>query len=94
MRNPFLLFSTAIGLLAIVFTTGCASLSNSSASDHREAPSGAKLWAQNCTRCHNSRSPAEFSDAQWEIVSLHMRVRANLTAQEHRSILEFLQSAN
>ena len=55
---------------------------------------GAKLWAQNCIRCHNIRNPASLSDRQWEIVLHHMRVRANLTAQEHELILEFLKAAN
>ena len=55
---------------------------------------GAKLWAENCIRCHNIRNPASLSDRQWEIVLHHMRVRANLTADEHQSILEFLKAAN
>jgi hypothetical protein len=55
---------------------------------------GAKLWAQNCIRCHNIRNPASLSDRQWEIVLHHMRVRANLTAEEHELILEFLKAAN
>ncbi len=55
---------------------------------------GAQLWAQNCIRCHNIRNPASLSDRQWEIVLHHMRVRANLTADEHRSILQFLKAAN
>lgn len=55
---------------------------------------GAKLWAQNCLRCHNIRNPASLSDRQWEIVLHHMRVRANLTADQHQSILEFLKAAN
>ena len=58
------------------------------------AAGGAKLWAQNCIRCHNIRNPASLSDRQWEIVLHHMRVRANLTAEEHRLILEFLKAAN
>ena len=33
-------------------------------------------------------------DRQWEIVVHHMLVRANLTADEHQSILEFLKAAN
>ena len=44
------------------------------------ASSGAQLWAQNCGHCHNVRSPSSYSDAQWEVAVLHMRVRANLTA--------------
>ncbi len=55
---------------------------------------GAKLWAQNCIRCHNIRNPASLSDRQWEIVLHHMRVRANLTAEEHKLILEFVKAAN
>ena len=38
--------------------------------------------------------PASLSDRQWEIVLHHMRVRANLTAEEHELILEFLKAAN
>lgn len=56
--------------------------------------SGAELWANNCVRCHNFRSPASYSDAQWEVAMMHMRVRANLTAEELKAILEFLKSGN
>jgi mono/diheme cytochrome c family protein len=55
---------------------------------------GAALWAQNCGHCHNIRSPDSYSDAQWDVAMLHMRVRANLTAEEHRQILTFLKSAH
>src|SRR5438045_762790 len=56
--------------------------------------SGAQLWASNCGHCHNIRSPSSYSDAQWDVVMLHMRIRANLTADEHRQILAFLKSAH
>lgn len=62
--------------------------------DARPEKSGNQLWAENCTRCHNNRSPAAYSDAHWEVAMHHMRIRANLTAEEHTKILEFLQSAN
>ena len=55
---------------------------------------GADLWARNCGHCHNIRSPSSYSDAQWEVVMMHMRVRANLTADEHRKILAFLKTAH
>ena len=55
---------------------------------------GAQLWAESCGQCHNLRDPGSFSEAQWEVIMLHMRVRANLTGQEHRAIAEFLKSAN
>ena len=56
--------------------------------------SSAELWAQNCVRCHNIRSPSSYSPAQWEVVMMHMRVRANLTPEEHKKILEFLKSGS
>src|SRR5438046_6819287 len=55
---------------------------------------GAELWAENCIRCHNIRSPSSYSPAQWEVVMMHMRVRANLTPEEHKKILEFLKSGS
>ncbi len=55
---------------------------------------GARTWEQNCMRCHNVRPPHERSDREWEIIVHHMRVRANLTGEEHRLILDFLKSAN
>ena len=56
--------------------------------------SGAQLWAENCIRCHNIRSPSSYSPVQWEVVMMHMRVRANLTADEHQKILAFLKTAH
>ncbi len=55
---------------------------------------GARTWVENCIRCHNLREPHERSDREWELIVHHMRVRANLTAEEHRLILDFLKSAN
>jgi hypothetical protein len=59
-----------------------------------ERTGGALLWSQTCMRCHNLRNPRERSDRQWDVIVHHMRVRANLTAEEHRAILGFLQAAN
>lgn len=56
--------------------------------------SGAQLWGENCQRCHNIPSPPDFSDSQWETIGMHMKIRANLTSEETKKIIEFLQSAN
>ena len=67
----------------------------SDAQDTRAArESGAQLWAENCMRCHNLRSPETYSSAQWEVAVHHMRLRANLTGEETRKITAFLKSAN
>jgi hypothetical protein len=55
---------------------------------------GSELWGENCTRCHNARPPQYYSDAQWDTIVHHMRLRANLTGEEARKIAEFLRSAN
>lgn len=59
-----------------------------------DASAGAKAWAENCTRCHNMRSPSDLRDDQWVTTAFHMRVRGGLTGQETRDILTFLQSSN
>ncbi|GBF20593.1 hypothetical protein C21_02766 [Arenibacter sp. NBRC 103722] len=56
--------------------------------------SGAQLWGETCNRCHLAPSPADYNDTDWETISLHMRVRANLTENDVAKIEEFLKSAN
>ena len=56
--------------------------------------SGNQLWSESCSRCHNIRPPEYYSDAQWDIVVHHMRLRTNLTGEEQRKIAEFLKASN
>lgn len=56
--------------------------------------SGAILWSENCSRCHYSPEPEDYNDAQWEVISMHMRVRTNLTEEESEKITRFLQESN
>jgi len=56
--------------------------------------SGVQIWSQNCMRCHNMISPTRYGDAQWEPVVRAMRVRAGLTSDEEKAILDFLKSAD
>jgi len=55
---------------------------------------GARLWAENCNRCHNIRDPRELRDDQWITTIYHMRVRAGLTGQDVRDIYTFLKQSN
>jgi hypothetical protein len=77
----------------VIVAVGCATSSTSTTTGAIE-PDGARLWAQNCIRCHNGRPPSEYSSAQWDVVMLHMRVRAGLAANDARLIREFLQTTN
>lgn len=67
--------------------------SNAVSNDSYMGLSGEELWSNNCMRCHNIRPPTTHSDAQWEVIVHHMRLRANITGQEQRAILEFLKLA-
>lgn len=85
----------AIAVCALlVLGSGCGASDGVSRSETAPtAASGAALWAANCGRCHNIRSPTSLDAEQWEAATLHMRVRANLTGEDADAILMFLQSA-
>ena len=52
---------------------------------------GAELYAIHCNRCHPERYATERNPAQWQTIMVHMRVRANLPAEQAKAILKFLQ---
>jgi len=84
-----------ISCVALTWLIGCAANQQSGeVAAGATGKGGAELWAENCIRCHNIRSPSNYSPAQWEVVMMHMRVRANLTPEEHKKILEFLKSGS
>lgn len=58
---------------------------------HAKKVSGVELYAIHCNRCHAERYPVEFNETQWKTLMLHMRVRANLPADQAREILKYLQ---
>jgi len=52
---------------------------------------GAEVYALNCNRCHPERYATEFTPSQWKTIMLHMRVRANLPAEQAKAVLKYLQ---
>ncbi len=87
-KIPIIIFLfTLLSLIAII--SSCRSTSTIV-----EAKTGAQLWGENCLRCHNTPSPESFSDAEWDVAVMHMRVRANLTEPEAVKIADFLKTAN
>ncbi len=57
----------------------------------RKALSGAELYAIHCNRCHPERYAPERTPVQWQTILLHMRTRANLPAEQAKTILKYLQ---
>jgi len=83
-------------IIGIIATFAIGGLINS-CSAQREAVAnkiGAQLCGENCIRCHNTPSPADYNDVDWDTIGLHMQIRANLTEEEITKIVAFLQSAN
>jgi hypothetical protein len=62
-------------------------------SDSYMGLTGEELWSNNCLRCHNIRPPTMYGNVQWDVIVHHMRLRANITGQEQRAIVEFLKSS-
>jgi hypothetical protein len=52
---------------------------------------GAEVYALNCNRCHPERYATEWTPSQWKTIMLHMRVRANLPAEQAKAVLKYLQ---
>jgi len=54
---------------------------------------GAKLWPVYCAQCHNARPGSQFSPAQWDAITMHMRTQSLMPAKDMRAITEFLRRA-
>jgi hypothetical protein len=67
--------------------------SSTVSSDTYMGLTGEELWSNNCMRCHNIRPGTMYGNAQWDVIVHHMRLRANITGQEQRAIVEFLKSS-
>lgn len=80
---------TILLLIITMLAAGCGPRTPG-ASAPAAGESGAELWAASCRRCHALRDPADYSDSEWRLVMMHMRVRANLDESEVRAILAFL----
>jgi mono/diheme cytochrome c family protein len=53
---------------------------------------GDREWGPYCGSCHNARPAGERSPAEWDVIMMHMRARANLPAQDARALLEYLKA--
>jgi len=92
MLNRTALALTALLALAVLCTT-CALAAKQSVEQRRLFVEGARLWPVYCAQCHNARPGSQFSPAQWEIITMHMRTQSIMPAKNMRAIKEFLQQA-
>ncbi|TWX54640.1 cytochrome c [Colwellia hornerae] len=81
----------------IVTSIGASSISAFSVqAQHVSDPSlvaqGAKIFSENCGRCHNARPAEEYSKMEWSVVIPHMRAKAHMTGKEALAVEAFLGS--
>ena len=64
------------------------------AEDSKPVLDGAKVFGWYCGSCHSERYPRERTDAEWEVIVTHMRVRSNLTGEQADAVLHYLKENN
>jgi len=86
MKNLTIILLSLVGLFFV----------SSSNAQHASDPSliaeGAKLYSQNCGRCHNARPASDYTKREWSVVMPHMREKAHMTGTESLAVEAFLNS--
>ncbi|MGZ4095985.1 MAG: c-type cytochrome [Bacteroidia bacterium] len=72
------------GTLSSIFFISCASSKLTS-------KDGGMLWSENCGRCHNAPGKSAYTSKEWSAIGLHMRMRAQIPAEEADKIIAFLK---
>ncbi|MCH8055013.1 MAG: hypothetical protein IH857_02520 [Deltaproteobacteria bacterium] len=90
-RKKFLIL--LLGLIALSFSSSWAAGLPEKEAKRKQALflRGVKLWPSYCGNCHNPRAPQEHSPAEWDLLLMHMRARANLPPDVAEAILEYLK---
>ena len=53
---------------------------------------GARLYNEDCGRCHNPRPASDYSKSEWSVVMPHMREKAHMTGKEALAVEAFINS--
>jgi len=88
-----LLIATTIAAIAMSSNTiaRSAAAQDQTPEQHRMLIEGAHLWSVYCNQCHNARPGSQFSPAQWDAITMHMKTLSNMPAKDMRAIKEFLK---
>lgn len=79
-----------VALLPTIFA-GSAAAEQQTPEQRRMLIEGAHLWSIYCNQCHNARPGSQFSPAQWDAITMHMKTLSNMPAKDMRAIKEFLK---
>lgn len=76
----------------ITLTLSAFSVQAEHISDPSLVAKGAKIYSENCGRCHNARPAEEYTKKEWSVVMPHMRAKAHMTGKETLAVEAFLAS--
>ncbi len=93
MFNRKVIALAAVLALAAICAPFVFAAEQQSAEQRRLFVEGARLWPVYCAQCHNARPGSQFSPAQWDAITMHMRTQSIMPAKDMRAIKEFLQEA-
>jgi mono/diheme cytochrome c family protein len=89
--------TTATGFLLLALALGfynqAIAKEEQTQEERRLFVEGARLWPVYCSQCHNARPGSQFSPAQWDAITMHMKTLSNMPAKDMRAIKEFLKQA-
>ncbi len=80
----------AIAILPTTFARSAAA-AEQTPEQRRMLVEGAHLWSIYCNQCHNARPGSQFSPAQWDAITMHMKTLSNMPAKDLRAIKKFLK---
>ncbi|MGH7838759.1 MAG: hypothetical protein ACREQC_13185, partial [Candidatus Binataceae bacterium] len=75
-----ILVSVAAALL--LWTGSVLATTAQTPQDRKLFVEGAKLWPVYCAQCHNARPGSQFSPAQWDTITMHMRTQSIMPAKD------------
>jgi hypothetical protein len=93
MLNRTILALAAVLALAATCAPFALAAEQLPAEQRRLFIEGARLWPVYCAQCHNARPGSQFSPAQWDAITMHMRTQSIMPAKNMRAIKEFLKQA-
>jgi mono/diheme cytochrome c family protein len=93
LTTPLLLIAPAL-IVGWLAAANCLAAEIAQSPDQRKLfIKGAQLWPVYCAQCHNARPGSQFSPAQWDLITMHMRTQSIMPPQDMRAIKEFLKTA-
>jgi hypothetical protein len=89
--RAFLVAIIAVGFTVLSEASQPQATDTQTPEQRRMLIEGAQLWSIYCNQCHNARPGSQFSPAQWEAITMHMKTLSNMPAKDMRAIKEFLK---